>query len=171
MTVEQFDTMDAIEKHLVKAVYKTVPSKSNKEIGKWKKHDGEDLAKATGLKDRLFDVIQSDDEPELLFTFNKTDTYAGIIDIEIAYPMGKEYKKIARGDFTKIKGQVMNSTNIALFPLGFSFFRFGDPLLETSDEDEYQIYTIPLICQYTVTQDSSLEYWQNTPTGTAVQSV
>lgn len=151
-----FETMDAIKDHIIKAIYRTTPSKGDHALPRWKKYKDQDLEKAIGLSARLFDVQESEDEPEQLYTCNATDDYDVTLDIEIVYPNNKQYNSIARGDFSVIRGEIMTASTTALNNTGFNFYRFGEPILEPEDDKEYMFYTIPLICQISVSHEIAI---------------
>jgi len=170
MSVDFFDTMDAIKKHVVKSVYRTKPSHANKQLSKWKKcENNEEMEQAIGLGSRAFDVVEDDDGIELIMTCSGVDDYDVTLNIEVAYPSIDGIKAIAFGDYTKIKGELLGSTNIELHGFNFGFFRFEEPLIEDDDEDEYKIMTIPLICRISVGLESVIEAWQDGSLGIAVQ--
>lgn len=160
MASEYFDIVDAIKKHLVKAVYRTKPSHAKKEMAKWRAYtEGEDLNDAVGKGSRVFQIKESEDAPELVFSGSGVDDYDVTVEIDVCYPDDNRIDTVARGDYTKIKGEVMGSTNIELIDLGFGCFTFQDSILDDADDEEYRILTIPIVCRISVGKTSTIEQW------------
>jgi hypothetical protein len=155
-----FETVDAVKKHLVKAVYRTVPSHSGTKLPKWKLVGGNDsVTKAKGLKTRLFSVEESTDASELVFSGSGVEDYDVTIEIDIAYQNTDNLNTVARGDYTQIKGEVLGSTNIQILDTGFNCFTFQDSILDDADDDEYRIMTIPIVTRISVGLESTIEEW------------
>lgn len=169
---DYFDIMDAVVKRIIKSVYKTVPSKSSKALPKWKLYSGENLSEAVGMATRLFEVKESEEAPELVFTGSGTDDYDVKVEIEICYPDNNKLNSVARGDYNKIRNELLGSTNIELIDLGFGCFTFLESELEEPDEEnEYRIMTIPITCRISVGKTSTIEEWNIGANGIDVRFV
>jgi hypothetical protein len=170
MTNDYFDIVEAVKRHIEKAIYRTVPSHAGKELPKWKKnHSDIDLTEAVGMGTRVFEVSENEDALELIFTCSGVDDYDVSLDIDICYPDNNKIKSVAFGDYTKIKGELMCGTNIELIDLGFGFFKFDEPLLDDSDDEAYRILTIPITARISVGLESTIESWIDGDSGIAVQ--
>ena len=167
-----FDTMSDIKKHVTKSIYRTVPSHSGKQLPKWKKYkDDMDLSKSVGMATRIFDVVEEADALELVFTCSGVDDYNVLLNIEICYPNSNKITSVAFGDYTKIKGELLGSTNIELANSNFGFFKFEEPILDDADDEAYRILTIPLMCRISVGLESTIEQWNIGANGIDVRFV
>jgi hypothetical protein len=171
-TTDLFDIVEAVKHHVVKAVYRTTPSHSDKKLPKWKKgNDDTDLSKETGLMTRLFDVVEQEDSDvlEWVFSGSGVDDYDVSLAVQIAYPATK-IDSIALSDGINIKNELMGSTNIEILDLGFNCFTFDTPQLEPiDDESEYRLLELPFIARVSVGKKSTIEEWQDGALGIDVQ--
>ena len=172
MSIDLFDIVEAVKKRVSKGIYKTVPSHSGKQLPKWKKYHGDmDLSNDVGLATRIFDVQETGDALELIFSSSGVDDYDVTLEITIAYPDTTKINSVAFGDYTKIKGQLLGTTNIELADYNFGYFRFEEPTLDESDEEPYRILTIPLIARISVGKQSVIEEWNIGANGIDVRFV